>query len=539
MKERICFYPLFLVLLLSLSILSCSDDKQELEPPGGKEPESPIVEEPKITIDNPILTIEFSADGEQSYSEGEEVPSTFKVGTNQETWDAVSDKSWCVVEKISGNTFKISVKKNTKMTTPEPATVTITSGDATPIVIQVNQRIPDPAISVSPELTEIKFSRDALTAFSGKEEVEPVFTVTTNQEFWDVISDQAWCTVQKNEDNGTFTVSVTENATYQYPAPAILTVSAGEAEPVTITVTQKRLPSIYQAGIIKKEEIAAAYWKDGTPFLLGDGISPSYANSIFVSGDDVYVGGYGLTTKKNYAVYWKNGVEYPIEDEYTALGEGIYVENGDVYLAGVDYISGARPVYWKNGEIVRLDAKSQGFAKSIYVEGDDVYLAGYESYHQYDIPVYWKNGKIVRLATESESFTANSIFVSGEDIYVCGEKRISNDKWIAVYWKNGELTQLGDGVNSSFATSIFVDENDVYISGRENIFDYAHRAVYWKNDQRTILSEGYLDCATSVFVYEGVPYFSGNRSLAAIYWKGHEQFKLQDGYNASSIFIGD
>jgi hypothetical protein len=41
----------------------------------------------------------------------------------------------------------------------------------------------------------------------------------------------------------------------------------------------------------------------------------SYASSIYVSGNDMYIAGYEFNTDQpKYAVYWKNGVEVKLTD---------------------------------------------------------------------------------------------------------------------------------------------------------------------------------------------------------------------------------
>ncbi len=59
----------------------------------------------------------------------------------------------------------------------------------------------------------------------------------------------------------------------------------------------------------------AAYWKDGKQFLLPNSAKNSYATSIAVKGNDIYVAGYEYNDNgPKYAVYWKNGVEVRLTD---------------------------------------------------------------------------------------------------------------------------------------------------------------------------------------------------------------------------------
>ena len=65
---------------------------------------------------------------------------TITVTTNQSSWDAESDQAWCKVDKnIAAKTFTVSAQPNTSTEAPTPGKVTVTAGDATPVVIDVTQ----------------------------------------------------------------------------------------------------------------------------------------------------------------------------------------------------------------------------------------------------------------------------------------------------------------------------------------------------------------------------------------------------------------
>ncbi len=147
----------------------------------------------------------------------------------------------------------------------------------------------------------------------------------------------------------------------------------------------------------------ATYWKDGIPVRLGNGTLNSDANSIAVSGNDVYVAGY--------------------EDTIIAGYGGTIVK------------------YWKNGKSVNLTDGSTiiADATSIVVSGSNVYVAGYDYPGYNAVAVYWKNGVRVNLTDESNFAMAYSIAVSGNDVYVAGteESPIGINNYRATYWKNG------------------------------------------------------------------------------------------------------
>jgi hypothetical protein len=53
------------------------------------------------------------------------------------------------------------------------------------------------------------------------------------------------------------------------------------------------------------------------------------------------------------------------------------------------------------------------------------------------------------------------------DVYTAGYELNDAGAQIAKYWKNGQARILGAGVNGSIANSIAVSGNDVYVAGLE------------------------------------------------------------------------
>src|SRR5438477_13056395 len=68
-------------------------------------------------------------------------------------------------------------------------------------------------------------------------------------------------------------------------------------------------PSVYILGIDTRG--VDCYWKDGVVSYFSTPLSTNTINSIFVSGDDVYVSGY-QTDSFSTATYWKNGMPIKI-----------------------------------------------------------------------------------------------------------------------------------------------------------------------------------------------------------------------------------
>ena len=208
--------------------------------------------------------------------------------------------------------------------------------------------------------------------------------------------------------------------------------------------------NVYVAGY---DSSIAMLWKNGVPIPLSDGTVPTQATSLFVSNGDVYVVGNEKHADFNKAILWKNG-----KPQYLSGGSyatSVFVSGNDVYVVGGN---GLRGMVWKNGVEQILFSSGDSYASSVFVAGEDVYVAGYEVQRDYTYsfddyvygpakPMVWKNGVPTPLTNGSQDAKANSISVSGDDVYVVGYKGDT-----AVIWKNGIANSLGKG----YASAVFI-----------------------------------------------------------------------------------
>jgi hypothetical protein len=266
---------------------------------------------------------------------------------------------------------------------------------------------------------------------------------------------------------------------------------------------------------------------------------------------DVYVAGYVYNNGRTVAALWKNGVATNLTDgTHNAEAKSVYVSGSDVYVAGFDGL----PVYggpagqktatlWKNGAATSLTGGTFATdASSVFVSGKDVYVAGYETREDMTqstrgiyIAKVWKNGAATNLTGDTAFAFAESVFVSGADVYAAGYEVLVANKRTLTLWKNGIATRLSAANSSTVESgSVFVSGKDVYVAGREN-----YHATLWKNGTAIRLSESTKSEAQSVYVYGGDVYVAGTEDDHATLWKNGVRTRLT-GYGtarAYSVFV--
>jgi hypothetical protein len=301
----------------------------------------------------------------------------------------------------------------------------------------------------------------------------------------------------------------------------------------------------------------------------------SGAHSIFVSGGDVYVSGQEYYKGGPIPTVWKNGLLlYHLVDVNSGGGTAysIYVSGDDVYVAGWEQNAEgyAVPSVWKNGSLLyRLveedNVKSRGnLAYSISVSGEDVYVAGAELIAEGDlVPSVWKNGSLLhRLPCGKDGGFARSICVSDGNVYVAGSCYKGEKGGCAVVWKNGSILYELDAEASLYQESIFVSGDDVYVAGYELLEvttkgkpgphrgkrrRYQTKAILWKNGQvhHRLGGGKYETRAMSVFASRGDVYVAGyavrgRLGRSAVVWKnGQIHWRGRRSTHARSVFVSD
>jgi hypothetical protein len=221
------------------------------------------------------------------------------------------------------------------------------------------------------------------------------------------------------------------------------------------------------------------YWKNGAETTIGSPGGMAWPITIAVEGNSVYYTG---------RVLYANGAVVPLPGTGSQgfIGPAVTV-GSDVYVAGCDSIGDG--VYWKNGILhVFAHTPTPGAAipvSCLYVTpGGDVYVGGTDWQNRAAI---WKNGIETTIASSGSAVPLNnirSIFVNGTDVYSTSMLSFTGGTYMPAYWKNGVEVELpGNGATYGIANSIFVSGSDVYVAGTTSL-----GGVLWKNGVATLLS---------------------------------------------------
>lgn len=340
----------------------------------------------------------------------------------------------------------------------------------------------------------------------------------------------------------------------------IITAKAGEKS-ATCTVTVRDLvETIYATGYYDRLQIGY-FWKSGMDelTLFGDDNTSTTTNSIFVSGDDVYIGGRATNSDGYYAAtLWKNGVPIALTDISAPIDadvQSVYVKGSDVYASGFYRVNKTETTkfkkdvatIWKNGTPIELTTGSNyAQARAIFVSDNTVYAAG-ESTNADGIAIAtlwsnssddWSNKTVKNLSDGTNHAYVQSVCVSGNDVYAVGYGYKDKTQYIAMLWKNDEPVKLLSE-NGSWAYSVCVANGHVYVAGWEyKIYNGKECAVatLWTDGVATAMTtEQKSSQARCVFVSGEDVYVSGFLGDVAVIWKNGKPTGLSDGKNTAAI----
>jgi hypothetical protein len=213
----------------------------------------------------------------------------------------------------------------------------------------------------------------------------------------------------------------------------------------------------------------AKLWINGVDTNLSDGTNNAEANSVYVSAGTVYVAGHETTNGKSVVKLWKKtGTTITATSisnlSYNSYAQSVFVVGTDVYIGGKSSTTTTsysnKATIWKNSVATYLtDGAYDSSVNSVFVSGTNVHAAGYKYNGTNSSALVWKNSVVTQLSVGNNNAFAYSIYAYGNDVYVGGIEQnpsYSNAPNVAKIWKNGvEFFTTSQGYYHNI-TSVFV-----------------------------------------------------------------------------------
>jgi hypothetical protein len=231
-------------------------------------------------------------------------------------------------------------------------------------------------------------------------------------------------------------------------------------------------------------------------------------------------------SERNFIRYSANGVSTSIGDGITTdyWADDLDVNGNDVYVLVKNYNPNTEirtTVIYKNGvEFQTVNTNNLQNFNCLVVKGNDIYLGGTEraSNQTYKL-ILWKNGVLSDFTSgQNTSDRVYDIAVEGNDVYFAGQSETANG-YQATYWKNGSATYLNPpNEEDGEIHRILVRGGDVFCSGMVN-----EKPTTWKNGVATQLTNAYGTCygiavdGNDVYAAGSVANEAGN--YHSVYWK--------------------
>lgn len=405
-----------------------------------------------------------------------------------------------------------------------------------------------PYVKISPTTDAIAFSADGSETYT--------YEIETNQPVWLANSDQDWCVVTMDAYNNKFTVTAVPNGASTAPTPAIITVSAGSENTLTITATQAAMTDyeVYVTGSYEDDKFKrwACYWKDGVrkELSLPQDFTNSHCSSITVSGSSVYMAG----EFDGKACYWKDNTRTDLKapasaEEHFGEVNSIAVDGNKVYVCGTNH-------YWIDNSI--KEYRSDFMGKAVAASGGLVYYAGVVdinielggSSYRTKMAYQWKGadseGPTQLKTPVNKDAEATCAFISGGSYYA-GGVYISGENYLPCYWKDGSCItlEIPQGMTLSNLGGIYVAGSTVYVAGTY-VNGSKTVACYWENNTRKELelpANVYNVEVTGITVASGKVCIAGHyqddtEKPRACYWIDGKRTDIPKGTNENAYTTG-
>jgi hypothetical protein len=242
------------------------------------------------------------------------------------------------------------------------------------------------------------------------------------------------------------------------------------------------------------------YWQGNKLFTLA---TPEGKGGIVYAvgrmGEEIYAAGfyYGDGGLKK-PCYWKNGVcvQLPVVDP-TKSSEvrALYIKDRELLLSGFcgHPLYGTQACLWINGDIspvnpVKIGNVSQSF--TLTMDKGDTYSSGHlvRGTDYILLPCYWKNQTYHSLPVINPPFeygTAESMVISGSNLYFAGYVNTFAEPSRPCYWRNEQIFELPvlDQSRGGYAFAMTLCQDDLIIVGFCPDKKGIARPCYWRNEE--------------------------------------------------------
>ena len=256
----------------------------------------------QIAVTQAVTQVSLSASPTTvTFGASETAAKTVTVTSSAQIWSVYTPDTWITCDQ-DGNKLLITATANSG-SSQRSATVAVRAGNATPINITVTQSgrtTANNTLSVSP--TSI--------TFGATETATKTATVTTNAAGWNSSSTASWLSL--SQQGNTLRITPTGSNTSTSQRSATITVTAGNANPVTVQVTQSGTSG--SSSLNFNDIVNSTYSATGTPATGVSNPAPrSWTGNLYTYPTDSY---YAITN-------WANLANYPLWVDYA---------NGKLYL---------------------------------------------------------------------------------------------------------------------------------------------------------------------------------------------------------------
>lgn len=171
-------------------------------------------------------------------------------------------------------------------------------------------------------------------------------------------------------------------------------------------------------------------WVNGVASDYSDGVHESMVASIFVNQGTIYAAGHEDSQNGFKVAFWENGQKTHLDN---GRANSVFVSQNNIYVGGFQPFP--FPQVWVNGQPTDpFGEVPNGGVYSLQIANNRLYIVGNASG---DATFFEEGGTLVYLPdTGSTTSNASSVFVKGDDVYIVGTL-IVNQVSVPALWKNG------------------------------------------------------------------------------------------------------